>query len=294
FFIYYLNKRDSRRGVIKIFTFLVALVPFLLILLIAKGIYPGSFLGLFRPYKITSYQQVILPYISSFDPSFLFIKGDTTPYHSTGKHGMFLLASLPFFLLGVVRIIQKRQPILTFVTASFFLTPILFGLGSDVHRGSRLLSLIPSFVVISSIGMMFLLGIRHKLWRLILVVIIILVIFLNFADFLRNYWYEYPGMVKSEFSKPYHLVFERAASLSKLNNLIPFIQDDFRRQDEIAENFFEQAYFPNGLKTWNDNQVLPEKSIIIVSDYFLSKRQDIPQEKIGDGDFGILINNESK
>lgn len=294
FFIYYLNRRYPRRGAIKIFTFLAALIPFLLILLVAKGIYPGSFLGLYRSYKIISYQQVILPFISSFDPSFLFIKGDVAPYHSTGKHGMFLLASLPLFLMGVVKIIQKKQPILLFVMASFFLIPLFYGLASDIYRGSRLLSLIPSYVAISSIGMMTLMGIRHKLWRLIPVITIILVIFLNYADFLKDYWYEYPKRVKSEFSKPYHQVFERAAYLSRANNLTPFIQEDFKMQNVIPENFFEQVYFPNGLKMWKGDQMLPDRSIIIVSDYLLSKWSDTPQEKLNQGEFGILINDETK
>lgn len=294
FFIYYLNRKDPGRGARKSLTFLAAIIPFLLILLVAKGIYPGSLLGLYRPYQISSYQQIILSYISSFDPSFLFIKGDTTQYHSTGKQGMFLLASLPLFLLGAARVIQKKQPILTFVMVSFFLIPIFYGLGSDIHRASRLLSMIPPFVVISSIGTMTLMDTKHKLWRFVFIFAAILVISFNFVDFLRDYWYEYPKRVKSEFSKPYHLVFERAAFLSKSNNLTPFIQEDFKMQNVIAENFFEQVYFPNGLKMWKGDQMLPDKSIVIVSDYVLSKKHEIPQENVGEGEFGMLINNENK
>ncbi len=293
-FIYYLNKEKPKVAVKLVLIFLAVLIPFLLILIVAKGNYPGSLLGLYRSFEISSYQRFILTYISSFDWSFLFINGDVTPYHSTGKHGVFLLASLPLFLLGIVRIIQKKQPVLIFIMSAFFLMPIFFGLASDIYRGSRLLSLIPPYIVISSLGILVLTGIRNKLRRVVLISIVTTLIIFNFADFTRDYWHEYPQRVKSEFSKPYHLAYERAAFLSRQSNLTPFIQDDFRMQNKVAQNFFEQVYFPNGLRTWSGGQVLPDKSIIIVSDYFLSKKKDILQEKIGDGEFGILINNENR
>ncbi len=293
-FIYYLNKVYARLAVRKILIFLTVFIPFFLVLVVAKVNYPGSLLGLYRSFEITSYQQFILTYISSFDWSFLFINGDVTPYHSTGKHGMFLLASLPLFLLGIASIIQKKRPILFFIIAVFFFMPIFFGLASDIHRASRLLSLVPPYIVISSLGMLVLTGMKNGLWRVMLIFLVTTMIIFNFADFIKDYWYEYPKRVKSEFSKPYHLVYERAAFLSRQSNLTPFIQDDFRMQNKAAQNFFEQVYFPNGLRIWSRDQELPDKSIIIVSDYFLSKKKDILQEKKGDGEFGILINNEDK
>ncbi|MCL5784301.1 MAG: glycosyltransferase family 39 protein [Patescibacteria group bacterium] len=201
-FVYFLNRKSPKMVIHQVLIFLILISVFPLMLLVVKNQYPGSALGLYRAYKVTSYQQILLPFISAFDPSFLFLQGDTTPYHSTGKQGMFLLASLPLFALGLAKILQKRQPILVVIAISFFLMPILFGLASDIHRASRLLSLIPSYAVISSVGMITLVSVRNKFWRSIFVFAMILVILLNFADFIKDYWYEYPTRVKSDFSKP--------------------------------------------------------------------------------------------
>lgn len=290
-FIYYLNRRFPRRAIYRMLIFLLVVMPFLMIFPLVKKDYPGSFLGQYRAYEITSYQQLILPYISSFDPSFLFIHGDVTPYHSTGKQGMFLLATLPLFIAGIVKILQKRQSILIFTLISFFLMPILFGLGSDIHRASRLLSLIPPYVVISSLGIMALVNLRQKICRSVFILVLITLIIANFADFLKDYWYDYPGRIKSDFSKPYQLVFEKAYNLSITKNLTPYIQKDFRSQNWLAEDFFENIYFPNKLKFWGDDLPLPRDSVIIVPSYLLTRYKDLEKIKFDNEEFGLLVNH---
>lgn len=290
-FVYYLSRKTSKVAIRRILIFLLAVIPFWAILLTVKNQYPGSFLGQYRPHKIASYQQLVLPYISSFDPSFLFIKGDTMPYHSTGKQGMFLLATLPLFLAGIVKILQKKEPIFIFILITFFIIPILYGLASDIHRGSRLLSLIPSYIIISSIGVISLVNFKDRLRRYILIFAIILMISFNFADFLRDYWFEYPNRVKSDFSRSFNLVFERAQQLAEQDNLIPFIQNDFRLQNPIAVDFFEQVYFPNQLQKWMVNQDLPNGSIVIVNpaDVVLEIVNNVDKVKVEKTDFEILI-----
>lgn len=290
FFVYYLNRKNPKLAVKKIFIFILAVIPILLILPLVKEEYPGSFLGQYRPYKISSYQELIMPYISSFDPSFLFLKGDSTPYHSTGKQGVFLLASAPLFLAGTIAILRQNQPILIFILISFFITPVLFGLGSDIHRGSRLLSLIPAYVVVTALGIASFLNLKRKVWRFISISLILMLIILNFKDFLTDYWYDYPGRAKEHFSKPYHLAFETAKGLATSRNLTPFIQKDFRDQNSFAEDFFENIYFPDKLKTWGDDEPLPVKSTIIVPYYLLLRYKNLEQMKFGDGEFGLIIN----
>lgn len=291
-FVYYLSRKKPKEATSQIIIFLLVMVPFWIIFLLLKNQYPGSFLGQYRPHTISSYQQLLLPYISSFDPSFLFIKGDVTPYHSTGKQGMFLLASLLLFILGLVKILQKRQPILLFILSTFFLVPVLYGLTSDIHRSSRLLSLIPFYVVTVSLGMGTLFDIRSK-WRFICIAILVLLISLNFTDFLRDYWFEYPNRVKAEFSRPYHLVFQKAKQLAQENNLTVFIQNDFRMQNPIAIDFFEAVYFPNKLSTWEIGQSLPQSSLIIVdSSAISSKAEQVVVDRIEGTDYALLINEK--
>lgn len=288
--IIYLNKhKNFRVNLFLLFKFAFVAAIFPTVMLFVKNQYPGAILAYNRPHDVPSYQEFFLSYISSFDPSFLFITGDTTPYHSTGKQGVFLLATLPLFILGIIRIIRKKDLMLNFILLTFFLVPILYGLVGTIHRGSRLLVLLPLYALIATNGALTLTVMRNKMSKLILVTIVALLILLNWVDFLRDYWYEYPKRVKSEFAKPYHIVFEKAEHLAKVNNLIPYIQYDFKGQNQIAIDFFEQVYFSGKLKLWKDDQPIPEQSIIIVPDYILSKKTQVDQVKVAD-EFGLLLN----
>lgn len=263
-FIYYLNKKSLKRAVKHIIVFLLVTIPFLFFLLLLKNQYPGAILGQYRGYNITSYQQLILPYISSFDPSFLFISGDITPYHSTGKHGVFLLASLPLFILGAIKIIQNRSPILFFSLISFFLIPLLFGLGSDIHRGSRLLASVPFYTLISSAGFIFIWNIKDRLWRMGLISLLLFLMVANYTDFLTDYWYDYPKRVQSEFARPIHIAFQTLYDESNKLNLTPYMQRGLEGQNPTAFKFFEEIYFQSQLKRWETNS-LPEDSVILAN-----------------------------
>lgn len=283
FFIYYLNRKKSLPAILK-FSLVVLIFPVFLFSI--KNQYPGAILAHNRPQKIQTYQEFLLPYISSFDPSFLFIQGDSTPYHSTGRQGVFLLSTLPLFALGILSISKRKDPIQVFILLAFLLTPLLYGFAASIHRGSRLLALLPTYTIITTIGFLFLLNIKNRVHRVILLLIILAVI-ANYTDFVRDYWYEYPNRVKGDFGRPFQLVFARAEQLVKETKLQPFIQSDFRVQNTLAVDFFEQVHFPKGLEKWPLEKGLPESGIVIVN-YSLDMSL-LPAERIKDTNFGILI-----
>lgn len=285
-----LNKNLPLKVNTSILIFSMASLIFPLFLLSIRREYPGAILQNNRLMIIPSYQEFILPYLSSFDPSFLFIKGDLTPYHSTGKQGVFLLATLPIFLLGILKIIQKKDFFLSFILMTFFLTPLFYGFAGSIHRGSRLLVLLPFYTIIATLGFMRLFDIKNILQRYLLLTLAVLLIAWNYSDFVNDYWYEYPQRVRSEFAKPYQLVFERAAKLSQDKKLTVYLQNDFGQENIIARDFFKQVYFNGTLKIWKSEN-LPGNSIIIVSDDILPKYKDFKQEKINDYGFGLLIND---
>lgn len=295
YFLSYLNRnKNFMKKLTATLSFIIVALIFPILLLLTKNQYPGAVLSNNRPHGVQSYQEFLLPFISSFDPSFLFIQGDSTPYHSTGRQGVFLLATLPLFLLGIFSIARKKDQFLIFILLVFLFAPLLYGLPGSIHRGSRLLVLLPPFTIITSLGFMKLLGISKKSTKYIVVTLVSLLIITNYADFVRDYWFDYPQRVESEFAKPYHIVFEKAEQLSKAKNLTPYIQSDFRVQNRIAEDFFEQVYFPAKLKLWREDQPVPGKSVVIVSDSVLTIRSNVSQEKIDDFGFGLLINQSNE
>lgn len=271
-YIYYLNKKGNKKNYLKpISIFIIALLPFLAYLLIIKNQYPGAVFANNRPQHIISYQQFLLPYISSFDLSFLFMKGDLTPYHSTGRQGMFLLATLPLFLSGLFKIAKDRKPFFLFVCLVFFLSPILYGLPGSIYRSSRLLVLLPPFLIIATVGFKSLFELKRKTIGLSITFVCLVLIFLNFTDFVADYWFDYPNRVNQEFERPIHKVFDEADKLSKKENLEVFIQEGISFRNPSAYLFFENSYFPKGIKRWKEGDFLPKGSIVLISSFVYNR-----------------------
>lgn len=170
--------------------FLLGVLPFFVLLYIAGFYYPGAVVGNFNS-SIPSISDFALRYLSVFDLSFLFLKGDATAYHSTGRAGMFLVAALPLFLAGIWKILRQKKPFEMLVLTSFFLLPILFGFVPDIYRASRLLALIPFYVIISTIGF---LAIPKKIG-----VVIIVLMAIGYWFFVNDYWFSYPKRVEKIF-----------------------------------------------------------------------------------------------
>ncbi len=170
--------------------FLTGVAPFFILLSIANFRYPGAVVGNFSA-PIPSINDFLLRYLSVFDLSFLFLKGDAVSYHSTGKAGIFLVSTLPIFFIGIWKIIREKKPLEILVLTSFFLLPVMFGFVPEVYRASRLLALIPFFVIISTIGF---LTIPKKLMAVIIVLMVI-----NYWFFVSDYWFDYSNRVKKDF-----------------------------------------------------------------------------------------------
>jgi len=264
-YLLYLNNFSRQKSFPALKFFILGILPFLIILPQVRSLYPGAIFGNNRPVTISSYQQFLLPYLSFFDPSFLFITGDSTPYHSTGKHGVYLLATLPLFLIGCIKAIQRKQPILILILASFLLAPILFGIvGSPIHRGSRLIALVPFYVIIATLGFSVIFEMNNKYFKRIILFFISIFFIVNCFDFMRIYWFEYPGQVREYFSPPLHLAFEKLSEKSQQIQLTPFIEEGLYKEQNVAAKFFEQVYFPDKLQKGNLKMDFPQNGIMLL------------------------------
>ncbi len=247
--------------------FLMGLFPFLAITPFLEMKYAGAVFDRQTP-KIHDYVEFIYPYISSFDPSFLFIKGDSTPYHSTGRHGAMLLASLPFFLIGIYQAIKKKGWY-AFIVICFFTTPILFGFANSVYRASRLLVLIPPFTILCALGAQTFMSFyipRKKLlnWGVKGVFMMLsLLIFLNYYDFVSYYWFKYPAFVRDSFTDT-DMSYRTLAQVAKDKNLQPVVDSDIF-QGSADSKYFEQAYFTEPLVVWKNSTPLPQNSLILTN-----------------------------
>ncbi|MDD2822954.1 MAG: glycosyltransferase family 39 protein [Candidatus Daviesbacteria bacterium] len=280
-YIFYIKRKmDLSKVLIPEIYFLVGITPFVIILPWLNTAYPGAILGSGRPAEIISYQQFLAPYLSTFDLSFLYLKGDVTLFHSTGNQGMFLLATLPIFFLGCFKAIQSKKPFFIFVLLVFFLSPILFGLVESVYRASRLLVLLPPYVVISALGICSLFEKKRYLFKYVFTMLVLFLIFLNFLDFINDYWFSYPLRVKQTFPSTAHISFRKLYDQSRRSGLEPVVQLDIFLKENISAQFFRQLYFPDALILWKREEVLPSKAVLLVNSMDLSFSQKAVLNKV--------------
>lgn len=262
-YIFYLNQYSFKK-LKPIIIFSLAIFPFYLAIPFLNVKYPGSILGGSQP-KITNIYEFIYPYLSSFDPTFLFIKGDSTPFHSTNRHGMYLLATLPLFFLGIYNLIKKNDKFYNLILIAFFIGPILYGLIDSVHRASRLMCLIPLFCLITTHAVDYLIQNKH---RLTIIVFFFLIIF-NYVDFLIYYYGPYQKFTQNYFGtlEPYKS-YKKLAKEAKNLNLTPYVDED------LVEKFFITIYFGPKPNILDKNQSPPLGSIL------MTNRDEVPTMKI--------------
>ena len=259
FYLYYSSGWNFKKTLNSILAFLSGVLPFFAIMPVLRIWYPGAISGGYQ-FHFIAWDNFFYPIISTFDPSFLFIKGDSTIYHSTGMHGMFLLATIPLFLIGIYQGIKKGGPWILIIT-SFFAVPLLFGLINSSYRASRLLAMVPSFVLICAFGVEYL--IKGGRWLRASAVLILILVFLNFFNFARYYWYSYPKRYVGDFSQIKDDDYKELSEYAKKNNLTAYIEMGVYESDGEVAHFLEAAYFNEHIKFWTDRDTLPKGSVLL-------------------------------
>ena len=239
--------------------FILGLLPFFLIIPVLELKYAGAVFDN-KGLSSISYDMFLYRYLSVFDPSFLFVKGDKVILHSTGRHGMLLAASLPLFIIGAYQSI-KQKGFFLFSLAAFITAPLLFGFIDSVYRASRLLALIPPYIVITSLGVLFLWNQKR---RNLFLIPIFLLIFVNYFDFVNFYWNSYPELYKTSEGfqtspSDYYDLFIKEA---RYRNLTPVVEETIYNGDGYASKFFLSILTPK-VVLWNYGSEVPEKSILL-------------------------------
>ena len=97
-------------------------------------------------------------FISYFDPRALFVEGDKTLIHSTGKIGVFLFPVVFPLVFGIFYLLKEKNRFSKLILFSLLLFPIAPSLVNDTQRISRALVVIPFGVIVSVYGLRFLLN----------------------------------------------------------------------------------------------------------------------------------------
>ncbi len=277
-YIAYLNWPKHSSFLKPLVIFVLTALPFFAIIPILEAHYPGAVFNHQR-FQINSIYSFLYYYLASFDISFLFVTGDKLMVQSTGRHGMFLVTSLPLFLMGIYLSFRKRDDYFILLAITYLTSPFLFGFVGSAFFAHRLMYMIPFYSIFFTLGFLELLKNRQAYLKYFGFFIAIL-LFINFLDFWKYYMFDYP---KDTYHIFYHLddfnkVYREFYKQSKNRGLIPYISSDVAQLDGININdlelFSRAIYFPKLPSVLDDqNAQLPEKGIL------LSKQANLPNLK---------------
>ena len=210
--------------------------------------------------------QRIIVYINYFDLEFLFLKGDASLIHSTGRTGVFLLPFIALLPVGIYSAIKNRNWFNTLLLIGFFTAPAAAALVGNEFRASKELFILPFACLLATSAIKFLLDQKKKIWKFVLV-LLLLIIPVQFTYFLYDYfgsyrersynWFNYnipdalEGLIANERLKPGSSIY--------LDDGIYFIDRYWRfylikhhKENLLAKTFyidtksFDSKTFPNG------------------------------------------------
>jgi 4-amino-4-deoxy-L-arabinose transferase-like glycosyltransferase len=184
---------------------------------------------LFDNRRIVYAKAVIQGYLSHFDPNWYFITGDATNRHHVPQMGIMYIIELPFLLLGFYFLLFNSSFLISKKTKLFIIlwilvTPIPASFTTGVPHAVRTLNFLPSFQLITAIGIVNAYLLFNKLFKssgikLTVQGLIALFFLFNFIFYLNQYFvqqnyffagdwnYGYSQLV--DFLKPIHLKYKK-------------------------------------------------------------------------------------
>jgi hypothetical protein len=128
-------------------------------------------------------------YLSNFSFDFLFLHGDKNPRHNMGEMGEFYVVEAILFLFGIVYLVKEKKTKEGYLLMSWAaISPLAGSLLAGPHalRNSFML---PAFIVISSLGVEFLLTRKRNLVFYLTNIILMFLLLIQLVQFLeRNYF----------------------------------------------------------------------------------------------------------
>jgi 4-amino-4-deoxy-L-arabinose transferase-like glycosyltransferase len=168
---------------------------------------------------------------SYFDPTLLFLHGDSSVINSTHLTGVFLLPMAPLLIAGIVQAVTARSPTLWLVLAAFITAPLPAVLANQSSRAARMCAIVPVGVLLATLGAQWLAARGTRASRVALAALGTLTISAFFAfylDYMTGYreradtWFE--GNVQGAMETAIAMDRERPAPRILIDRSIPFAQ----------------------------------------------------------------------
>ena len=150
--------------------------------------------------RIVYFLAVAKGYLDHFNPDFLFLHGDGGRQHHAVDMGMMYLIDLPLILLGFIVLSKQLNKRTFLVLLLLLIAPLPSAITTGTPHPVRAIAMLPSFVILSSIGGLFLVqkishvGYREKgkeLKYLCLLLVLAVGLF-NFTYYIHQYYVHTP------------------------------------------------------------------------------------------------------
>lgn len=192
--------------------------------------------GLLGVFNINRLSIFINSYITYLGPKILFIEGDRSLIHSTGRVGAFLFPTFLLLVFGILQIWYRQKERISKIILFGLLTyPIAPSIVNDPHRISRGLVVVPFAVLIFIYGIVFIENSKEKLLKILFIAIILLST-LQFINFLNDYFGNYRIRSESWFNYDIGGTFESALKSTEIRNVGAVYID---RNIYFAETYYD-------------------------------------------------------
>lgn len=159
-------------------------------------------------------------YFSHFTGKFLFISGDVNPRFSLQDVGELYIIELPFLLIGLYIFAYRWRKETTFILVWMLLAPIPASLAREVPHALRSLNILPTFQIIESVGLIYVLyWIKSKKFKKAKIIstsfitLTSILLSLNMFYYLHNYYVHYPKSSESEWQYGYKQMVQKLKQL---------------------------------------------------------------------------------
>lgn len=158
-------------------------------------------------------------YLTHFDPSYLFIRGDNPRHHAPGV-GLLYLVSLPFIILGIYFFARHRitESIIVFVW--LLLAPVASSLAIDAPNASRSLIFLPTWDILFAAGAVFIEKTLSRKYLLIFRIVFWSLILTNFLYFSHQYFVHTNTETQRDWQFGYKEAVEYAGQLAPEQRIV--------------------------------------------------------------------------
>lgn len=133
-------------------------------------------------------------YLNAFSPEFLFIRGGTNHSHNIMNFGNMYLVEALFFFLGIAFLLgQKKSKSHYLVLWWLLISPLAASLTKDAPHTVRMFAIFPLPSLLSAFGIMwFINSFKHRLLRLGVIVVVVILFCINIAIYFDSYYIHFP------------------------------------------------------------------------------------------------------